>query len=127
MSVIGVGLSAALLAGLAVFQALLAMQAPWGRFAWGGQHDRLPAGARIGSLAAIVVYSGILAIQMQQANMLHLLPVGDWVNVAAWAIVVLYGLGIAGNAASRSAAERRVMTPLVSLLFVLAVVVALGL
>lgn len=127
MSVIAAGLSATLLAGLAVFQALLAIGRPWGRFAWGGQHDRLPAGLRIGSLAAIVVYSGILAIQMQKAEVLHLLPAGDWVNTAAWAIVILYGLGIAGNAASRSAAERRVMTPLVSLLFVLAVVVALGL
>jgi len=45
-----------LLGALAVFQALLALGAPLGRFAWGGQHLVLPTPLRIGSAVAIAVY-----------------------------------------------------------------------
>ena len=38
-----------LLGGLAVFQALLALGAPLGAFAWGGQHRVLPTRLRVGS------------------------------------------------------------------------------
>ncbi|MGK2229765.1 MAG: hypothetical protein ACI9GK_003615, partial [Devosia sp.] len=50
----------------------------------------------------------------------------DWIDAAAWAVVVFYLLGIVGNAASRSVSERWVMTPLVSMLFILSLVIALG-
>ncbi|MEW9873186.1 hypothetical protein [Arthrobacter sp. HS15c] len=43
----------ALLAALAVFQAALIAGAPLGRFAWGGQHDVLPAKLRIGSATSM--------------------------------------------------------------------------
>ncbi|WDR00964.1 hypothetical protein PSC71_09580 [Devosia sp. J2-20] len=126
MNVVAAYISAILLAGLAVFQAALAVGVPWGRFAWGGQHGRLPVVLRVGSLAAILIYIGLLAIQMQKAHVLQLLPIGDWIDAAAWAVVVFYLLGIVGNAASRSVSERWVMTPLVSMLFILSLVIALG-
>jgi hypothetical protein len=45
----------AVLAGLTVFQAALIAGAPLGRFAWGGQHDVLPAKLRIGSAVSIAL------------------------------------------------------------------------
>jgi len=119
--------STILLASLALFQAALALGAPWGRFAWGGQHERLPGALRIGSVVAIFIYAGILAVQLQKAAMISLLPAGNWIDPAVWAIAAYYGLGIVLNAISRSRAERIVMTPLVAVLFGLALVIALGL
>ncbi len=49
-------LSVAILCGLSVFQASLALGAPFGHFAWGGKHKVLPKNLRIGSLVSILVY-----------------------------------------------------------------------
>ena len=116
-----------LLAGLAVFQGALATGAPLGRFAWGGQHERLPVGLRIGSLVAIVLYAGFAAILLQQAGVIALLPGGTWLGIAAWVVVGYCAIGIPMNAISRSRAERLTMTPLVAVLFALSLIVALGL
>ena len=53
-----IALSVILLA-LAIFQLALALGAPLGRFAWGGQHRVLPVRLRIGSAIAIVIYAVI--------------------------------------------------------------------
>ena len=50
-----------LLAALAVFQLLLAMGAPLGRYAWGGQHHVLPMALRVGSVISIVIYAFVAA------------------------------------------------------------------
>jgi hypothetical protein len=53
------GLAAAIgLAGTAAFQLLLALGVPWGRAAWGGAHNRLPAALRVASALS----AGILLI-----------------------------------------------------------------
>lgn len=127
MSIVAAFTMAAILAGLAIFQAALAAGAPIGRFAWGGQHDRLPMGLRIGSGVAILLYAGFAAILLQRAGVLALLPAGGWLGVATWVIVGYCALGIVMNAISRSRPERLTMTPLVALLFGLSLVVALGL
>ena len=46
----------ALLAALTAFQLLLILGAPLGRFAWGGQHEVLPRGLRVGSAFSIVLF-----------------------------------------------------------------------
>jgi hypothetical protein len=106
----------ALLAGLAVFQAFLAAGRPWGRFAWGGQHDVLPRGLRIGSAISIVLYAAFAVVMLAAAGIVDVLPEG----VAHFAIRVLTGyflIGIVMNAVSRSRSERLVMTPVVLVLF----------
>lgn len=115
------------LTGLALFQAGLAAGAPLGHFAWGGQHRTLPTGLRIGSLVAILIYAAIAAIALQKAGLVAWLPGGDWISIAVWVAVAYLATGIPLNAISRSAAERLTMTPIVTVLFVLALVVALGL
>ena len=127
MSAVAAIAIAVILAGLAVFQATLIAGAPLGRFAWGGQHERLPAPLRVGSVVSIALYAGFAAVLLQQANVIALLPGGPWLGIAAWVVVGYCALGIPMNAISRSAPERLTMTPLVTVLFALSLVVALGL
>lgn len=54
--------TATALTGFGIFQACLAGGAPWGRFAYGGQHDgRLPARYRRVSAAAAPLYGAAAA------------------------------------------------------------------
>lgn len=111
-----------LLGALAVFQVVLACGAPLGRFAWGGQHRVLPTSLRVGSILSIAVYAVVAIVVADRAELVSIgVP-----DVAAWVVTGYFVLGIAMNAASRSPAERAVMTPLCALLAVLSGVVALG-
>lgn len=114
------------LASLAVFQLLLASGRPWGRFAWGGQHDVLPTRLRIGSLVSVVLYAAMASLLLDRAGVVDTgLPAGV-VTAGTWAVTGYFALGIVANLASRSRAERLVMTPTVTVLFGLALVVALS-
>ena len=55
-------------------RALLVAGAPLGRFAWGGQHEVLPTGHRIGSVVSIALYAGFAVLILQAAGTLSLLP-----------------------------------------------------
>jgi hypothetical protein len=114
-----------LLGALAVFQALLATGLPLGRFAWGGQHDVLPAHLRTGSVVSIVLYAVFAVLILQAAGALRLLPPGV-VGVAIWVLAGYFVLGIAMNAISRSRSERLVMTPVVAVLAACCLVLAVG-
>ena len=114
-----------ILAVLAVFQLALALGAPIGRFAWGGQHRVLPARLRIGSLVAIVIYAVIAVIALDRAGAIDV--VSDVVStVGMWVVFGYFVLGIPMNAVSRSRAERYTMTPIVVVLAVLSLLIAIG-
>ena len=117
-------LGCALLGALAVFQALLVAGQPLGRFAWGGQHDVLPTGLRVGSAVSIALYAGFAVLMLSAADALEVLPTG-FVEVAIWVLTGYFTLGIAMNAISRSRPERLVMTPVVLVLAVVCLVLAL--
>lgn len=96
--------------------------APLGRFAWGGQHHVLPMRLRVGSLVSILVYvllGWVILARAAQDDGHGVLA------VATWVIAGYFLLGVALNLASRSRAERIVMTPVALLLGVLTVAVAL--
>jgi hypothetical protein len=115
----------AILAVLAVFQLALALGAPLGRFAWGGQHRVLPAKLRIGSLVSIVIYGMIALLALDRAGLVDVVP--DPVStVGMWVAFGYFVLGIPLNAISRSRPERYTMTPVVAVLAVLSLLVALG-
>jgi hypothetical protein len=118
-------LASLLLAALAVFQGLLVAGAPLGRFAWGGQHEVLPTGFRIGSVVSIALYAAFAVLILQAAGLIYPLP-DDFADVAIWVLTGYFVLGIAMNAISRSRAERRTMTPVVAILAVTSLVLALG-
>src|SRR5687768_17050944 len=105
-------LGCVLLGALAVFQALLVAGQPLGRFAWGGQHEVLPTGLRVGSAVSIGLYAAFAVLMLSAADALDVLPTG-FVEVAIWVLTGYFTLGIAMNAISRSRPERLVMTPVV--------------
>ena len=113
-----------ILAALAVFQVALALGAPIGRFAWGGQHDVLPRHLRIGSALSVVVYGVIGAILLARAGMIVAGLDDLAVQISAWVVTAYFALGILMNAISRSRPERLVMTPTCLVLAVLSGVVA---
>lgn len=114
-----------ILALLAVFQTALAAGAPWGRFAWGGQHRVLPRNLRIGSAVSIVIYALIAFIAWERAGITSLLP--DAVaQVVMWIVFAYFAIGIVMNAISRSKPERYTMTPVVLVLAVLSLLIAMG-
>lgn len=115
-----------LLAGLALFQLALAFGAPLGRFAFGGAHERLPIGFRIGSLVSIAIYALISLTCLDRAGVHRLLPEPDTSRFLIWIIVGFFALGVAMNAISRSKLERNTMAPLALVLFVLTLVIALS-
>lgn len=120
-------LFSAVIAALGVFQLALAAGAPLGRFAWGGGHERLPTGFRIGSLVSILVYAVFAFVVLERARLTAILPSSDIAGVGIWVITAYMALGILMNAISRSAPERIVMTPVALVLFATSLVVALQL
>jgi hypothetical protein len=114
-----------ILAALAVFQLALALGAPIGRFAWGGQHRVLPTRLRVGSLVSILIYAVIALLALDRAALIDVVP--DPVSaVGMWVAFGYFVLGIPLNAISRSKPERYTMTPIVAVLAVLSLLVALG-
>ena len=110
---------------LAVFQLALALGAPLGRFAWGGQHRVLPGRLRIGSLVSIVIYAIIAVLALDRVGLIDVVP--DVVStVGMWVVFAYFVIGIPLNAISRSKPERYVMTPVVTVLAVLSLLVALS-
>ena len=114
-----------ILAVLAVFQLALALGAPLGHFAWGGQHRVLPAKLRVGSAVSILIYVVIALLALDRAELIDVVP--DPVSaVGMWVVFAYFVLGIPLNAISRSKPERYTMTPIVTVLAVLSLLVALG-
>ncbi|WP_411732641.1 hypothetical protein [Paeniglutamicibacter sp.] len=116
----------AVLVLLALFQVALALGAPWGRFAWGGQHPgTLPTGYRIASALSILVYGFIAVLALDRAGVLDLFPEG-FSRVGSWVVFGYLALGVVMNAISRSKPERYAMTPVALVLAVLALLIALS-
>lgn len=115
-----------LLGLLVCFQLALVAGAPWGRFAWGGQHEgALPARLRIGSVVTVVLYVLFGLVALDRSAVLVWLPAGIS-QVAMWVVFAILALGTVMNAISRSKPERFVMTPVALVLAILALVIALG-
>ena len=115
----------AVLGGLAVFQLLLVAGRPLGRFAWGGQHEVLPRGLRIGSAVSVVLYAGMALVILQAADLISVLP-ESVADVGIWVLTGYFALGVLLNGISRSRSERLVMTPVVTVLAVSCLLIALG-
>lgn len=117
----------AILGGLAIFQVSLAAGAPWGRYAWGGQHDGvLTTRLRVASLSSVLVYVLIALVLLWRADLVQGGPSEGVVHGLTWAITAYFLLGTVMNAVSRSRPERNVMTPVAAALFVLSLLVAVS-
>jgi hypothetical protein len=110
---------------VAGFQVGLALGAPWGRAAWGGAHNRLPAGLRIASALAAAFWIAAALVILGLAGYEPIpLPFAapSW---ASWVLFGLLALGVLMNLASRSRWERFLMSPIALALSLLCLVVAL--
>jgi hypothetical protein len=110
---------------LACFQLALALGAPIGHFAWGGQHRVLPRRLRIGSLVSIAIYAMFALVVLDRAGRIDAFP-DRFSEIATWVIFGYLVLGIGMNAISRSRAERFTMVPVTIVLAGLALIIALG-
>jgi hypothetical protein len=114
------------LGALAVFQLLLALGAPLGRFAWGGKHRMLPAPLRAGSVVSIAIYALLATVVLARADLVSPGVPAGVVRTATWVIVAYLLLGAGLNLASRSKPERALMSPVTAVLCALYAVVALS-
>ena len=93
---------------LTLFQIALAVGAPWGSAAWGGQNPGiLPPKFRIASgFAAVAIYPYVILLVLGSADVAEL----DWLpgtgRLAMWVLVGFFTLGTLANLASRSKTER---------------------
>lgn len=116
----------ALVAVLGVFQIALAAGAPWGLYAWGGQHPGvLPTRLRVGSALSVLIYGVMAVFMLDRAGVVDWLPDGVS-HVGVWIVFGYSVLGTLMNLVSRSTKERAVMTPVAAVLAVLSFVVATG-
>lgn len=110
------GLVCALLSGLAAFQVALALGAPLGHLAWGGKSTGpLPPRLRLASVAALVPIASGLVAAAAAAGWLGW-PGRSAARTILFALAALFALSAVGNAASSSAAERRLGLPLAAAL-----------
>ena len=115
----------ALLGILAIFQVLLIIGLPLGRFAWGGQNEVLPARLRVGSAISILIYAAFAVVALARYGLAAFLPApAD--AVAMWVIAAYLLLSVLPNLASNSRDERRLMVPASLVLAGLAFATALG-
>ena len=119
-------LACLVLGALAVFQLLLALGAPLGRFAWGGRHRVLPTPLRAGSVASIAIYALLATVLLARAGLVSPGVLEGVVRTATWVVVIYLLLGVGLNLASRSKPERAVMSPVTAVLCGLYAVVALS-
>lgn len=111
---------------VSAFQIALAAGAPWGEWAFGGQHPgTLPRQFRVSSALSVVVYALQIAHFGSVASWWSA-PFGDTASgILNWVFVAFFGLGTIMNGISRSRKERFLWTPVVALSLVCAVWVAL--
>ncbi|MDT0165895.1 hypothetical protein Q9R32_10020 [Actinotalea sp. AC32] len=115
-----------LLTALVAFQVALAAGAPWGHLAWGGQNEGLlPGRLRVGSAVSVLLYALFAVVALDRAGLVDVLPDG-FTAVACWVLTGYLTLGVLMNLASRSRAERLVMTPVAAALALCFLVLALG-
>lgn len=116
----------AIAALVSAFQIALAIGAPWGEWAYGGQNiGVLPQSLRISSGFSLVVYALQVAHFGSHATWWEP-PFGIAVSeVLDWVFVAFFALGTVMNGISRSRKERYLWTPVVALSLVCALVIAL--
>ena len=91
---------------LGAFQLALACGAPWGKFAWGGQHPgTLPRDYRFASAASVVIVALFAGIILQRAGVIS--PLSDAASlIGLWIFIGYMGIGTIMNGISRSRPER---------------------
>ena len=111
--------------GVAFFEVALAVGAPWGHAAWGGEHAELSGVQRVGSAVAVIVWAAAAAIVLGRAGLWargpRLTLVFRW---GTWFLAAVSVLAALVNFASQSRWENFIFGPLALLLALLCTLVA---
>lgn len=119
-------ITAGLLGIVVLFQLALALGAPWGQAAYGGQKAELPAPFRAASVVAILVWTAVILMLLRRSGIRVWAPVPDsWLPVLIWLVVALLAIGVVGNAITPSAVERAIWLPVTALCLAGTVTVAI--
>ncbi|OYW84693.1 hypothetical protein B7Z17_03685, partial [Candidatus Saccharibacteria bacterium 32-49-10] len=79
-------LGCALLVALILFQIALILGAPFGNYAWGGQHRVLPTKLRIGSASSIVIYLLFMAFLVSKSGVRNIITHEPTLTIGMWAM-----------------------------------------
>ncbi|QEO09132.1 hypothetical protein [Protaetiibacter larvae] len=119
--------AAVLFAGLVLFQLALALGAPWGRAAYGGQTAELSVPLRVTSAVAAVIWTGVTLAVLRRAGFEVWAPVpSSWLPVVIWVVVGLAAIAVVMNAITPSALERAIWLPVAIVLLASTTTVALA-
>lgn len=119
--------AAALLFGVAAFQAAVALGAPLGDYVWGGftQGELSPIFRVASAFAALSLLWMALVVLARAGIAVPITPApAHRLKALTWTISGFMALNTAGNVASQSSSEQILMTPITILLAVLIAVVA---
>lgn len=98
--------------GLSIFQLLLAIGKPLGRFAYGGKHETLPKNLKIMSLVAIGIFVfGSISV-LVRVGIISIIPDSIVFVIVVWVLAFYLSLNTLANLASKSKSEKKVMTPI---------------
>lgn len=114
-----------LFAGMVAFELLLALGMPWGKAAWGGQHKALSKNLRIASAASSLIYIFAILIVLTKSGVTSTFS-QEFVSIALWAMVILFGIGAIMNLISRSKLERNIFVPVAAVICVLCLALAVS-
>jgi hypothetical protein len=108
---VAAGAAALLMVAVAVFQAALALGAPFGAYAWGGTHPGvLPPRLQLGSALSAPVILAMALIVLIRAGVIY----PGWSEAMRWPAWIVFGfmvLNTFANIRSGSDKERRIMAP----------------
>lgn len=111
---------------VSLFQAALALGAPWGQYAMGGTHPgTYPPKLRLTAIAQGLLIAFTALIVFTKADLFTFFS-PQFVDIAIWFVVVLMGISCVLNLISKSKWERRIWVPVTILLLITSLVVALG-
>ena len=110
--------------GFAVFQLALALGAPLGRAAMGGAHTYLPAGLRMVSGIAVLIWLLAALVVLRRGGYRVPLISARAARGGTWVLTGLLSLGVLLNLASPSSWERFLQAPITAILATLCLIVA---
>jgi hypothetical protein len=115
------------IAGMFIFQILLAAGLPLGSAAFGGKNEVLPPKLRYASAVSAFIFAAAFYIILARGGLLWGVSQSSaFVHVGIWMLVTIFGVSTLANISSRSRWERSIMAPVGLVLTVCCVMVALA-
>jgi hypothetical protein len=118
---------AIVIAGMSIFQILLATGMPLGHAAFGGENRVLSRKLRLASAVSVMFFFAAFYIILARGGLLGGLSHSSSVaRIGIWVLLVTFGVSALANVASRSPWERRLMAPVGLVLALCCLTVALN-